>query len=228
MRRTESLLIECIAVLALSTACATPTQRDAHLGVQPKTAPARAVASSSEARTGMDDLSMANGVRDVGLTTSGTPDAGFEGDQVPVREPMVVSISALRGPRPRFTLREQLQLSVSVTGNAHLYCYYLDGAGRVARIFPNGSSKGSYVAGGERVHIPNRHSKFKIVFLHPGAHEEVACLASDRDLAERLPREMYPEALRPVPVRSIDAVIRAFRSVNRSDLAIARLPIEIR
>ena len=66
-----------------------------------------------------------------------TPVAAAVAPALPPPSPPRLVMSTPRGPKPSYRVGETMELSVQPTQDAYVYCYYQDGAGTVARIFPN-------------------------------------------------------------------------------------------
>ncbi len=145
----------------------------------------------------------------------------------PTVSPLRVSITTPKGPRPAYKFKESLAMTVATSRDAHLYCYYGDASGNVIRVFPNKFSPESYVVGGQPTAIPGQDARFGIVFDTAGVQEEVLCVASERDVGLRLPDDLRKTDLAPLPVRSLDKVITAYRKIDPTNVAVARLPIRV-
>lgn len=145
----------------------------------------------------------------------------------PIRQPVAVTVLSDRGQTPVYRPQETLSLAVETSRNAYLYCYYRDDNGAVARIFPNRFQPDPYVAGGKTIRIPSQTSPFQILFDRPGAREEVACLASDRELSLQLPDALKQEDLTPLPVGNMDDLIAVYKGLDRTGLAVSRLSIAV-
>lgn len=126
-----------------------------------------------------------------------------------------------------FTLNSALTLWATPSRDAHVYCYYADANGSVARIFPNRFQPDSHLTGGSPVQVPGDEAGFDIFLDHAGEDEEVACVASSRELALRLPEAMKQQDLTAIPVASVDDVIDAFRELGSDDLVEARLDVKV-
>ena len=118
-------------------------------------------------------------------------------------------------------------MTVETSENAYVYCYYSDAAGSVARIFPNRFQPNSYVAGKHSIEVPSRDAPFSIQFDRPGAREEVACVASDRELGLHLPTELKGGDLQPLPVANLDRLLGQFEAIDPKGLKVGRLPINV-
>lgn len=138
-----------------------------------------------------------------------------------------VGLVTARGRAPVYRPGEKLEMTVTTSDAAHLYCYYRDAHGRVARIFPNRLQADSYLAAGERIVLPGKNALFDIVFDQPRSKEEVLCMASPREVGLALPESFKVPDLTPLPVRSLAAVVRAFRKIDQKSLAVAHLPITV-
>jgi peptidoglycan hydrolase-like protein with peptidoglycan-binding domain/curli biogenesis system outer membrane secretion channel CsgG len=146
----------------------------------------------------------------------------------PIRpNPLTLTLATPGGTSPTYRLNQPLEMTVIASQDAYLYCYYQDAKGGIARIFPNQFQPDPYVQAGRAVDIPGQDAGFDIVFDQVGAREEVACLASPRELGLNLPAELKTADLRPMPVESLDDLIEAFRRLDRVTLIEARLPIRV-
>ena len=144
-----------------------------------------------------------------------------------LRESVQIELFTDRGSEPSYAPMEFLHANVQVSGNAYVYCYYQDGAGDIARVFPNRFQSDPRLAAGEIVTIPGREAGFQIQIEGDGPREEVICLASDREIANRLPVELHGYDLVPMPVESLDEIARAFFAIDRAIVSQARLPISV-
>lgn len=124
--------------------------------------------------------------------------------------PFKVNLESDKGTRPSYKLGEFLNMSLSLTGDGAVYCYYEDINRQVARIFPNQFFGSPVLRSGSLIRLPS--GGFKIRFDQPG-RERVACLGADREV-------VVPQAfkgtrdLSPLPVRSLDEVVNAYRQSN--------------
>ena len=96
----------------------------------------------------------------------------------------------------------------------------------MTRIYPNQFQPDAYAIAGRALAIPGE-AGFDIVFDRPGASEQVACVASASEIGVRLPPQLQTPDLAPMPVRSLDEVVAAYRQLERSRLVEARLPIRV-
>ncbi|CAA7614602.1 Peptidoglycan-binding domain 1 protein [Candidatus Terasakiella magnetica] len=125
---------------------------------------------------------------------------------------MKVTMNSDRGNRPIYRPNEVLRAVAELSQDGFLYCYYKDGGGTIARIFPNRFQPDPFVRGGKQMGIPGDNVPFKIKFDKAGAREQVACIGSDRDIA--LPSNLKAGDLTPLRVGSIEEVVAAFKQSN--------------
>ncbi|MDP2809905.1 MAG: DUF4384 domain-containing protein [Rhodocyclaceae bacterium] len=137
------------------------------------------------------------------------------------RTPMTLKLDSDKGGRYR--VRDMLLARVQTSSDGVLYCYYQDVSGAIARIFPNRFSPDPFVKANRLMSLPPENSPFKIKFDRAG-REQIACYASDRDLA--LPANLKGADLTPLKVGSMDEIANAFRKANPS-VAEAKLDVVI-
>lgn len=137
------------------------------------------------------------------------------------RGPMTLKLDSDKGGRYR--LKDTLGAHVQMSNDGVLYCYYKDVSGAIARIFPNRFSPDPFIRANKQMSLPPETSPFKIKFDQAG-REQIACYASDRDLA--LPPNLKGADLSPLKVGSMDEISTAFRKANPS-VAEAKLDLVI-
>jgi peptidoglycan hydrolase-like protein with peptidoglycan-binding domain len=142
-------------------------------------------------------------------------------------QPLTVTLSTPLGAGQTYRVNDELIVTAATSQDAYLYCYYEDGAGNVARIFPNQFQPDAYVGAGRTVTVPDGAAGFDIVLDRPGSQEKVVCLASRRELGLQLPASLKSEALVALPVGSIEEVVGAYQQLDRIDLVQARLDIAV-
>jgi Domain of unknown function (DUF4384) len=143
--------------------------------------------------------------------------------------PPSLALISERGPRPVYRPNEMLVLQAQANRDGFLYCYYQDAEGTVARIFPNRFQPDAFVKSGTPVQIPpaGPEQAFAIRFDRPGAREAVACVAAADEVGLKLPQELKRGDLEPLPARSLDDVLSAFRRVADGRASAAVIPIEV-
>jgi hypothetical protein len=151
---------------------------------------------------------------------------------LPAAPPPAVGAPALRiatrGRAPVYRVGESMVLQLQPSQDAYVYCYYQDGQGEIARIFPNRFQPDPLIPAGRVVEVPPfAGTAFAIRFETPGAPERVACLSADREVGLLLPPELKRPDLEPLPLRSLDQVATLFRGMRGVRVDDARLSIEV-
>jgi len=124
--------------------------------------------------------------------------------------PFRVNLDSDRGNRPSYKVGELLNMTLSLTGEGTVFCYYEDVTHQVARIFPNQFFASPTLRAGSVIRLPS--GGFKIRFDQPGK-ERVACVGADREVV--IPGNLKgARDLTPLPVRSLDDVINQYKQSN--------------
>lgn len=142
--------------------------------------------------------------------------------------PLTLALEANEADDGTFKVNRELHFSASPSQDAHVYCYYNDADGNVARVFPNQFQPDSFLPGGQAVNIPGDNAGFDIVLEQTGTDEKIACVASTKELALRLPDEIKMPDLTPIPDRSLDDIIEAYRDLDRENVVLTGLDLKVR
>ena len=142
--------------------------------------------------------------------------------------PLELRLETTKGSDDAFEVNGELHFSASTNLDAHLYCYYADAIGNIARIFPNQFQPDSFLAADNAAVIPGENAGFDIILDQSGADERIACLASTEDVNSRLPAALKIPDLTPIPGQSLDGIIEAYRELDRDNIALARLDLRVR
>lgn len=133
-----------------------------------------------------------------------------------------------RGPVPVFKVGEPVLVRAQPTSDAFLYCFYTDGQGEVARVFPNRFQANAFVPANQRVEIPPGFQKpFNIRPQNAGAEEAVVCFASGRELGLALPDDLKVEDLTPIGGYRMQEVVAAFTALGAEDLEMRRVNFQV-
>lgn len=133
-----------------------------------------------------------------GQVTSAPLGAPLGADTDPLRLDM--QIENLVADKTVFEQGTQIFLSVTVSRNAHLYCYLEQAQGGLMQLLPNPTNSSSQVSAQQAVRIPDwmvPNPGFVLDAGNPG-NESVMCLTSDQDLLALLPDNMQGPGLRPI------------------------------
>ncbi|MBF0460436.1 MAG: DUF4384 domain-containing protein [Magnetococcales bacterium] len=106
---------------------------------------------------------------------------------------------------------DNLVLNLAISRNGYPYCYYRDGDGVIAQIYPNRFQPDKQLQGNQTIYIPpmrepDEKAKFSLTFSKSGVEEAVMCLASDADIGSLLPREWQVKELTPVRAGSLEEI----------------------
>ncbi|MCC2662909.1 MAG: peptidoglycan-binding protein [Geminicoccaceae bacterium] len=167
--------------------------------------------------------------QDLALGRQPDPRFGQSVSEVAARvrpNPLTLTLATPNGAKPVYQVNQSLDVTAIASQDSYVYCYYQDGGGAVTRIFPNQFQPDAHVIAGRALGIPGE-ARFDIVFDRPGASEQVACLASPVEVGLRLPPQLKTPDLEPMPVRSLDEIVTAFRQLDSTSLVEARLPIRV-
>jgi len=175
-------------------------------------APAPATAQPAAAQPVPDQPSTA-AVASTSLTIVGLPADGRGG-------------APAAGP-PRFRAGERIQLLVTPSRDAYVYCYLQDETRSVQRFFPNRFHTSALARAGEPLEIPG-HMRFELVANSRKVTETVACFASERDLSKALPAAAYGRDFAALRAASLDELRQAFARVAPGAVAESRFRIEVR
>ena len=143
-----------------------------------------------------------------------------------VAQPISVNLTTPRGPAHRYATGEAIGLTLRSNADAFAYCYYQDGAGRIARIFPNRFAPDPYLPARQPLYMPGA-APFDLVPERVGAIEEVLCVAAGSEIGRQLPASLMAEDLTPLPVQSMDEVDRLLREASPNGIASSRVKITI-
>lgn len=145
---------------------------------------------------------------------------------LPVAQPISLALTSAHGPANRFAPGETMTFTLRSNADAFAYCYYQDGSGTVARIFPNRFVPDPYLPARETLYLPGS-APFDLVPERPGVTEEVLCVAAGSEIGRELPPLLKADDLTPLPVGSLDEVEALLRQSSPSGIATAKLPLTI-
>lgn len=144
-----------------------------------------------------------------------------------VSSPLMLDVATPMGKSPLYKVGDKLRVRVTASQDSYVYCYYRDHKGKIARIFPNRFNPDAYTVAGETFALPSKKSGFDIVFDHHGANEEVACLASHKEIARALPSYLKVADLTPLPIRSLEQLVAAYKRIDPKGLVEKHLAIRV-
>ena len=113
---------------------------------------------------------------------------------------MDLRIANLMANGAAFPSGEQIFLSANLSRSAYLYCFYQETSGSVSRIFPNKTHSTALVPAGRSIRLPDWLSPNPgfIIETNDAGVERIRCLASEVDVADKLPPELLGAAFKPI------------------------------
>lgn len=124
----------------------------------------------------------------------------------------------------QFKRGQLINLIVSPSRDAHVYCYLRDENRQIKRFYPNRFARDSRVSAAAPITLPGA-MRFQIVANERGLPETVACFASERDVMPDLPAAATGVDFEALPVASLDQLQGAFAAVAGPGAAQASLAI---
>ena len=142
-------------------------------------------------------------------------------------KPLALWLSTTRGDMPAFTIGETFDLSVELSRDAWLYCFYSQVDGKVIKLFPNPYHEDAWIKGG-RVHsIPGAIYPSELAFTEPPGNELLTCFAADRDVRTNLPPALQAPDLSALPPGVDSRLHELFAGLANVTIAHASLPITV-
>lgn len=142
--------------------------------------------------------------------------------------PLDFSVTTLRGDNALYSVGDTISLSLKVSEDAFVYCYYQDKDHNVARLYPNRFQPNALLSANAALSIPSANAQFEIVMEEAGSEEEVLCMASRQELGIQLPKTFKQGDLAPLPIGSLEDVASAFGALEQSETVDQRIKMRVR
>ncbi|MEZ5823354.1 MAG: DUF4384 domain-containing protein [Geminicoccaceae bacterium] len=136
-----------------------------------------------------------------------------------------LDLTTVRGANPRYRAGEKLQVQLRPTADAFAYCFYRDGEGSIARIFPNRFQPDARIAAGGFFAVPGPGVPFDLVPERAGTTEEIGCVAAREPIARA--RFLEDGDLVPLAAASLDEIFASFRNDGAGYVTQARLSVSV-
>ncbi|WP_158043985.1 DUF4384 domain-containing protein [Skermanella pratensis] len=140
-------------------------------------------------------------------------------------------VSSDHGAAPVLPAGETIVVRVETASDSFVYCYYTDGLGQVARLFPNRFQPDALVPAGRVVEVPPGPERpFHIRLDTPGRPEVVACLASPTEVdgaALDGIDGVRTDDLLPIPGLELQDILGAFARLSGPGVDSATMPITV-
>ncbi len=126
-------------------------------------------------------------------------------------EPAPPPLITIRTPRQRYRVGELLNLTLEVSQDSYLHCYYQDAGGKVLKLYPNRFQPNAYMTGRRPVALPG-DGRYQLRFSGAG-RERMLCLGSRDPIDEDLPAALEPD-LTPLAVDDLAAVKQHYQALG--------------
>lgn len=111
--------------------------------------------------------------------------------------------------------------------DGYLYCYYRDGKGSVARVFPNRWQPDAFVKKNSDVEVPARSAGFDIKLEQANVEEMIVCFASRREFGTELPDGLKRDDMAAVDAGSFQAFAQTMNAAAGSTGAAAAVVFKV-
>jgi len=122
---------------------------------------------------------------------------------------------------------DSIRLSVVTSRDSQVHCYYQDGSGVVARLFPNRFKPDSVLRAGETLILPES-GKWELTATRSGADETFMCIAVAPDLLAQLHDTTMQPDLQPLPVEDLTQIYQRYKSAAGVELVNQRISVAVR
>jgi hypothetical protein len=116
---------------------------------------------------------------------------------------------ATPGQGPKFKHGERIQMTITPSSDAYVYCYVQDATKRWMRVFPNPMAQSSRMAGGSTVALPGKMG-FELVAESGAGRETIACYGTALDVSPQLPRAIMLPAFQYLSIQQMSDLDEAF------------------
>lgn len=132
--------------------------------------------------------------------------------------PLKMTLTTVPPVGSKLARGEPISLALSLSQDAHAYCYLLDDSAKLMRFFPNRFARDSRVAAAKPLVLPGPQ-RFQLLVSPKGLPETVSCFATPQDVLDRLPPALVGTDFEPLPGATMDMVRAAFQQVSGNTLA---------
>jgi hypothetical protein len=141
-----------------------------------------------------------------------------------------MAVSTDHGPMPTLRSGETVVVQVEASADRFVYCYYMDSARQVARIFPNRFQPDAFVPAGQRIQIPpgpETERPFNIRLDTAGRIEAITCMASSTEVDRSRIDGAEIEDLTPIPGLGLQDLFDAFGRLSATGASSQTIPINV-
>ena len=134
----------------------------------------------------------------------------------------------LQVSKTRYRKGEPVELSVSTSQAAYVYCYVQSpSSGKIQRIFPNRFARDPRIEANTPLAIPGEQG-FKVAAGGEGAKQQVlGCLATEREIYNELPPTLRWGDFEDIKLGSFEEIRDAFAQVAKAPVALEGAIIDV-
>jgi len=121
---------------------------------------------------------------------------------------------------------EQINLTITPSIDAHIYCYYQGGQSEVVLLFPNRFHPTNFVEGGRTIDLPG-DGGWQIVATESGSYDEFMCIGTTEALSHKVPDYLVKNDLQPLPVENLETVFQQYQAADTHSLVKRLVAVEV-
>jgi hypothetical protein len=119
-----------------------------------------------------------------------------------------------------------LEIRVSSTSDANLYCYTQGADGKIQRFFPNRFARDPHVNADTPLTLPGRQP-FRLRANAAGESHRIACLSASREIYNGLPPPLRWSDFNDIGFTNFEDIRQAFANAAKTPIAIAELVVPL-
>jgi hypothetical protein len=119
-----------------------------------------------------------------------------------------------------------LEIRVSSTSDANLYCYTQGADGKIQRFFPNRFARDPHVGANTPLTLPGRQP-FRLRANGSGETHRIACLSASREIYNGLPPPLRWSDFNDIGFTNFEDIRQAFANAAKTPIAMAELVVPL-
>ena len=140
-----------------------------------------------------------------------------------------------KGTAPTYRVGEELTLMLHASRNVRAYCFFIDSKGDVIPILPtpgrhskqspNNAIKAKAI---RKLPDPKQNETFRFrITANTLGEELVTCFATTTDVTDKLPRELFPDGPKTIPLLRLGMLREVFRGLTDVEVAESSVTVTI-
>ena len=139
--------------------------------------------------------------------------------------PINIALTTNKGSNPVFKIGNRLELKISTSHNAYIYCYYHQNDGKTLQIYPHPLLyTNNYLQKNTLEIIPGKKATFTVG--HPVGTEGITCYATNKDITQQLPPELQATG-EYIPKNIAKTIHNIFHNIHNVQISQAGIPIMV-